>query len=98
MATLATLFAHAALAASPMPLIDPTIALYEVPVEPGVSYDDVVESLKVTAEGKNFVNPANFPLGEHMKKRDQAPEGPLEVHAFCNLSIGAEIMLDHPEF
>jgi uncharacterized protein (DUF302 family) len=85
-------------AANAMPAIDPNTALYEVPVEPGVSYEDVVDSLKVTAEGKNFVNPANFPIGEHMKTRGQAPEGPLEVRAYCNLGLGAEIMLDHPEF
>lgn len=85
-------------AASPMPEIDQTTAVYEVPVEPGVSYDDVVESLKVVSEGKNFVNPANFPIGEHLKKRGLNPEGPLEVRAFCNLGLGGEIMLDHPEF
>ena len=73
-------------------------AIYEVAVAPGVSYEDVVFSLKALAEGKNFVNPANFPLGEHMKARGQDPGGPWEVHAVCNLSLGAEIMLDHPEF
>lgn len=87
-----------AIAASPMPPVDPNNAIYEVPVEPGVSYDDVVTSLKVVSEGENFVNPANFPIGEHMKKRGQDPHGVLEVRAFCNLGLGAEIMLDHPEF
>lgn len=85
-------------AASAMPPVDPDNAIYEVPVEPGVSYDDVVTSLKVVSEGENFVNPANFPIGEHMKKRGQDPHGVLEVRAFCNLGLGAEIMLDHPEF
>ncbi|MCB5206190.1 DUF302 domain-containing protein [Methylovorus mays] len=85
-------------AANPMPPVDPDNAIYEVPVEPGVSYDDVVTSLKVVSEGENFVNPANFPIGEHMKKRGQDPHGVLEVRAFCNLGLGAEIMLDHPEF
>lgn len=73
-------------------------AIYEVPVAPGVTYEDVLLSLKVISEGMNFVNPAHFPIGEHLKQRGQAPEGPLEVHAYCNLSLGAEIMLDHPEF
>lgn len=85
-------------AANPMPPIDPDIAIYEVPVEPGVSYEDVVESLRIAAEGNNFVNPANFPIADHLKKRGLEPEGPLEVHAYCNLGLGAEIMLDHPEF
>lgn len=89
---------QAACATGAMPAIDYNTAVYEVPVEPGVSYEDIVTSLKVTAEGMNFVNPANFPIGEHMKLRGLTPEGPLEVRAYCNLGMGAEIMLDHPEF
>ena len=85
-------------ATSPLPPIDPNRAIYEVPVELGVSYEDVLLSLKVISEGKNFVNPANFPIGDHMKARGQDPQGVLEVRAFCNLGLGAEIMLDHPEF
>jgi uncharacterized protein (DUF302 family) len=81
-----------------MPAIDPTNAIYELPVNEGVSHQDVIDSLKSLSEGKNFVNPANFPIGEHMKLRGQDPGGVLEVRAFCNLGLGAEIMLDHPEF
>lgn len=85
-------------AAKPMPAIDRDSAVYVVPVEPDVSYDDVVTSLKVISEGMNFVNPANFPIGDHMKERGQEPQGALEVRSFCNLSMGTEIFLDHPEF
>lgn len=81
-----------------MPDIDLTTAIYEVPVKEGVSYDDVVDSLKSVSEGMNFVNPANFPIGEHMKLRGVDPQGIKEVHSFCNLSMGTEIILDHPEF
>lgn len=87
-----------ACAAAPMPPIDTSSAIYRVPVEPGVTYDDVVTSLKVISEGMNFVNPANFPIGDHIKQRGQSIEGVLEVRAFCNLSMGTEIFLDHPEF
>lgn len=87
-----------AMAAEPMPPIDPSTPIYEVKVEPGVSYDDVVTSLKLAAEGKNFVSPATFPLGEHIKKRGLPLQGVMEVRAYCNLGLGAEIMLDHPEF
>lgn len=73
-------------------------AIYEVAVTPGVSHEDVLLSLKSLSEGMNFVNPAHFPIGEHLKERGVHPEGALEVHAYCNLSLGAEIMLDHPEF
>jgi uncharacterized protein (DUF302 family) len=85
-------------AASPLPPINPNSAIYEVPVETGVSYDDVVTSLKVISEGLNFVNPANFPIGDHMKQRGMTPQGVLETRSFCNLSLGTEIFLDHPEF
>jgi uncharacterized protein (DUF302 family) len=46
----------------------------------------------------NFVNPANFPIGEHMKQRGIDSQGVKEVRSFCNLSTGTEIILDHPEF
>jgi len=81
-----------------LPPIDPATAIYEIPVKAGVQYADVVDSLKSISEGKNFVNPADFPIGEHMTARGQSPQGVLEVRAFCNLGLGADIMLDHPEF
>lgn len=81
-----------------MPAIDPDTAIYELPVNEGVSYQDVVDSLKSLSEGLNFVNPANFPIGEHMKLRGVDPQGIKEVRSFCNLSMGTEIILDHPEF
>lgn len=81
-----------------MPDVDLSNAIYEVPVKPGVSYQDLLDSLKSISEGMNFVNPANFPIAEHMKQRGIDPQGIKEVHTFCNLSMGTEIMLDHPEF
>jgi uncharacterized protein (DUF302 family) len=81
-----------------MPAIDLNSAIYEVPVNDGVSYQDVIDSLKSVSEGMNFVNPANFPIGDHMKQRGVDPQGIKEVRSFCNLSMGTEIMLDHPEF
>ncbi|HIE90778.1 MAG: DUF302 domain-containing protein [Methylophilaceae bacterium] len=78
--------------------IDPNSALYEVAVQDGVTYQDVVDSLKSISEGMNFVNPANFPIGEQMKLRGIDPQGVKEVRSFCNLSMGTEIILDHPEF
>ena len=81
-----------------MPAIDSTTAIYELPVHDGVSYQDLVDSLKSLSEGKNFVNPANFPIGEHIKSRGIDPQGIKEVHSYCNLTLGTEIFLDHPEF
>ena len=81
-----------------LPPINLNSALYELPVKAGVSYQDVVDSLKSVSEGMNFVNPANFPIGDHLKLRGIDPKGVKEVHSFCNLSMGTEIILDHPEF
>lgn len=81
-----------------LPVVDYNRAIYEIPVQEGITHEDVVDSLKSISEGMNFVNPANFPIGEHMLARDQKPQGVLEVRAFCNLGMGAEIMMDHPEF
>ena len=81
-----------------LPSLDLNNAIYEVAVNDGVSYQDVIDSLKSVSEGMNFVNPANFSIGEHMKARGIDPQGIKEVHSFCNLSMGTEIMLDHPEF
>lgn len=91
---------HGMLRAMPngLPGLDLNSAIYEVPVKEGVGYQDVLDSLKFISEGMNFVNPANFPIGEHLKLRGIDPQGVKEVHSFCNLSMGTEIMLDHPEF
>jgi uncharacterized protein (DUF302 family) len=96
--TLTTTEAQSKLETKSAPGVNPNSALYEVKVKEGVSYQDVVDSLKSISEGMNFVNPANFPIGEHMKLRDIDPQGIKEVHSFCNLSMGTEIILDHPEF
>ena len=72
--------------------------IYEVAVKDGVGHQDVIDSLKSLAEGMNFVNPANFPIGEHMKERGIDSQGIKEVYSYCNLSMGTEIILDHPEF
>jgi len=81
-----------------MPAIDPNASIYELPVKVGVTYQEVVDSLKSLSIGRNFVNPANFPIGEHIKQRGIDPQGIKEVYSFCNLTLGTDIMLDHPEF
>jgi uncharacterized protein (DUF302 family) len=84
--------------ADSMPPVDPETPIYTVKVEPGVRYDDVVISLKVAAEGKNFVSPAVFPIGEHIRQRGIPLQGVLEVRTYCSLGIGAEILMESPEF
>ena len=84
--------------ADSLPPVNPDKALYIVRVEPGVSYEDVVTSLKSAAEGKNFVSPASFPIGEHIRQRGLPLQGVLEVRTYCSLGIGTEILLEYPEF
>lgn len=96
--TLLACWAWIAAAAEPLPPVDPGTPIYEVKVEPGVTYEDVVLSLKVAAEGKNFVSPATFSVGDHIRQRGLPLQGVMEVRAYCNLGLGAEIVLDHPEF
>ena len=52
-----------------MPPIDPNSAIYEVPVKEGVSYQDLLDSLKSVSAGMNYVSPASFNIAEQMKKR-----------------------------
>ncbi len=84
--------------ADPMPPVDPATPIYTVKVEPGVTYDDVVTSMKVAAEGKNFVSPAVLPIGQHIKERGIPLQGMIEVRSYCSLGIGAEILVESPEF
>jgi len=93
-----SLHADTSLPINPMPQIDPDTPIYEVKVELGVSYDDVVTSLKVAAEGKNFVSPAVFSIGDHIRQRGLPLQGVLEVRTYCSLGIGAEILMESPEF
>lgn len=88
----------APLSADALSPINPDSPIYEVRVRPGVSYEDVVDSLKSAAQGKNFVSPATFPIGEHIQQRGLKLDGVMEVHTYCNLGIGAEILIDHPEY
>lgn len=81
-----------------MPPVDPDTPIYTVKVGPGVTYEDVVTSLKVAAEGRNFVSPAVFPIGQHIKERGLPLQGVVEVRSYCSLGIGAEILLESPEF
>ena len=92
------LWALPAFAVSPLPPVDPETPLYVVKVEPGVTHEDVVESLKSAAASKNFVSPAMFPIGKHIQERGLPLQGIIEVHSYCSLGIGAEILMESPEF
>lgn len=84
--------------AAPLPPVNPDSALYVVKVETGIGYDDVVTSLNSAAQGKNFVSPATFPIGEHIRQRGLPLQGIIEVRTYCSLGIGAEVLMEYPEF
>lgn len=84
--------------ANDMPVIDLNNGIYEVPVKTGLSYQDVVDSLKSVSQEMNFITAAKFDISEQMKKREIDPQGKKEVYAICNLTLGTDIMIDHPEF
>ena len=100
LALLASLIALPACAATPapMPAVNPGNALYIVPVEPGVTHEDIVISLDSAAFSKNFVSPATFAIGDHIRERGLQLPGVLEVRTYCSLGIGAEVLVDYPEF
>lgn len=81
-----------------LPAIDLNSAIYELPVKEGVSYQDILDSLKSLSAGMNLVNSGNIPISEYMKLRGIDPQGIKDVHTICNLSMGIDVMLDHPEF
>lgn len=93
-----TLMLVAPLWAAPLPPVDPGNALYIVEVESGVSHEDVVTSLDSAAVSRNFVSPAVFPIGEHLRQRGVPITGVLETRTYCSLGIGAEVLQEFPEF
>lgn len=73
-------------------------AIYEVAIQPGVTRDDILTSLKSNAQNLNMVSPASFLLNDHLKERGEAIPGYLEVHSYCSLGMGAEIFREYPQF
>ncbi len=80
------------------PKINPNSAIYEVAVQQGITHQEVLDSLKSVAVGMNFAASAHFEIDKSMRLRDIEPQGIKEVYTYCHLGMGANILLDHPEF
>ena len=72
---------------------------YKVKVKKGVSYDDVVESMKLRANKLNFkyvgVNAMWKDFQAVLGDKD-APR--IEVHSFCDIAVARELLKISPEF
>jgi uncharacterized protein (DUF302 family) len=71
----------------------------KIKVKPGVSFDDVVESMNLRANQLNFKH-----VGENLMYKDfqavlndkDAPR--IEVHSYCDIAVGRELLKISPEF
>lgn len=72
---------------------------YKVKVKKGVSFDDVLESMKLRANKLNFKY-----VGSNLMWKDfQAVLGDMdapriEVHSFCDIAVGRDLLKISPEF
>lgn len=72
---------------------------YKIKAKPGLSFDDVVESLKLRANQLNFKH-----VSENLMWKDfQAVLGDkdaprIEVHSFCDIAVARHLLKISPEF
>jgi len=72
---------------------------HKLKVKPGVSFDDVVQSMNLRANQLNFKH-----VGENLMYKDfqavlddkDAPR--IEVHSYCDIAVGRELLKISPEF
>jgi uncharacterized protein (DUF302 family) len=73
--------------------------VYKVKADPGLSFDDVLDSMKLAANKLNFKH-----VGENLMYKDfravlgdkDAPR--IEVHSFCDIAVGRALLKISPEF
>jgi uncharacterized protein (DUF302 family) len=72
---------------------------HKVKVKPGLSFEDVLESMNLRANQLNFKH-----VGENLMYKDfravlgdmEAPR--IEVHSYCDIAVGRELLKISPEF
>ncbi|MBI1285162.1 MAG: DUF302 domain-containing protein [Thiobacillus sp.] len=72
---------------------------HKIKVKPGISFDEVVESMNLRANQLNFKH-----VGENLMYKDfqavlddkDAPR--IEVHSYCDIAVGRELLKISPEF
>ena len=73
--------------------------VYKVKAKPGLSFDDVLDSLNLAANKLNFKH-----VGENLMYKDfhavlndkDAPR--IEVHSYCDIAVGRDLLRISPEF
>ena len=72
---------------------------YKVKAKPGLSFDDVLDSMNLAANKLNFKH-----VGENLMYKDfravlgdmEAPR--IEVHSYCDIAVGRDLLKISPEF
>lgn len=72
---------------------------HKVKAKPGVSFDDVVESMKLRANKLNFKYVGNNLMYKDFQAVLGDMEAPrIEVHSFCDIAVGRDLLRISPEF
>ncbi len=65
---------------------------WKVKVEDGVSIDDVIESMKIAANGHNIKNVGELPLYKEVESMSGKPYRHAQIFMFCNALTAAKMM------
>lgn len=88
-----TKFAQSAFAATPLSLRDLiNLLTYKVPVKDGVSYDDVVSSMKARANKLNFKFVGSNAIHKDVAAISGQPARKIEVFNFCDAQVARELL------
>lgn len=88
-----TKFAQSAFAATPLSLRDLiNLLTYKVPVKDGVSYDDVVSSMKARANKLNFKFVGSNAIYKDVAAISGQPARKVEVFNFCDAQVARELL------
>jgi len=72
---------------------------HKIPAKPGVSFDEVVESMMLRANKLNFKYVGNNLMYKDFQAVLGDMEAPrIEVHNFCDIAVGRDLLKISPEF
>ncbi len=63
------------------------------PLEPGISFDEAVQSMKLRANALNFKLVAELPLSKQVEATTGKPQRRMEIFQFCD-AVTAKAMVD----
>lgn len=72
---------------------------YKIKAKPGLSFDDVVESMMLRANKLNFKYVGNNLMYKDFRAVLGDMDAPrIEVHSFCDIAVGRDLLKISPEF